>query len=88
MVEKIEQNRREFNYMYVQVELIHHASTITLHYITYLQTWNLSQAPQAYVFKIILVRVKCLAKHMFFVAIRFGLCTNTRGTVNHGKFTL
>ena len=31
------------------------------------QTWNLSQAPQACLCKIILVRVKCLAKHTLFL---------------------
>ena len=33
----------------------------------WIQTWNLSQAPQAYLCKILLVRVKYLAKHMLFL---------------------
>ena len=37
-----------------------------------MQTWNLSQAPQACLCKIILVRVKCLAKHVLFL-LQFGL---------------
>ena len=36
------------------------------------QTWNLSQAPQACLCKIILVRVKCLTKHTLFL-LQFGL---------------
>ena len=36
------------------------------------QTWNLSQAPQACLCKLLLVRVKCLAKHSLFLS-QFGL---------------
>ena len=36
------------------------------------RTWNLSQAPQACLCKLLLVRVKCLAKHSLFL-LQFGL---------------
>ena len=36
------------------------------------QKWNLSQAPQACLCKIVLVRVKCLGKHTLFLS-QFGL---------------
>ena len=39
---------------------------------TLYQTWNLSQAPQACLCKILLVWVKCLAKHTLFLS-QFGL---------------
>ena len=39
---------------------------------TFKQTWNLSQAPEACLCKIILVWVKCLAKHTHFLS-QFGL---------------
>ena len=40
--------------------------------LVYMQTWNLSQAPQACLCKILLVWVKCLAKHMH-THTQFGL---------------
>ena len=49
------------------------------------QTLNLSQASQACLCKILLVKVKCLT---IFVAIQSCLCTNTGGRVNQCKFTL
>ena len=47
--------------------------------IQFYQTWNLLKAPQTCLCKILLVRVKCLAKHTLFLS-QFGLvCVQIMG---------
>ena len=48
------------------------AETVALGVGHWAQTWNLSQAPQACLCKILLVRVKYLTKHTLFM-LQFGL---------------
>ena len=43
------------------------------------QTWNLSQAPQACLCKILLVRVKCLAIHTLFLSQLRLVCVQILG---------